>query len=289
MGEPTVDLIACYWTLAGPYVFGEQDQSPWGFRERVEAAARAGYTGFGMKQADLRETLSRYSFAQMRRILADNGIRYLELEALFGWYSAGAERACSDADRNLLLQAASGLGAHHVKAAGDFGMQLQSQSVERMHDEFQLLARQALAAGTLITLEPIVISSIPDIDTALQVLGASAGAGGGLMLDSWHVARGGMSLAQIAALPAGYIGGVELDDGTLQPVGSELEDTLNRRRLCGDGEFDLQGLIGAARTAGYQGPWGVEIISAEQRSRSLQEAAQLSCQAAAALFTPASR
>lgn len=283
MDEPGVDLLACYWTLAGPYVFGDQDQSPWGFRERVEAAARAGFTGFGMKQADLRKTLSRYSFAQMRRILADNGIRYLELEALFGWYSAGDERSCSDADRSLLLQAAAELGAHHVKAAGDFDGR--PQSVERMHDEFQLLARQALDAGTLITLEPIVISSIPDLDTALQVLGESAGAGGGLMLDSWHVTRGGMSLAQIAALPAGCIGGVELDDGTLQPVGSELEDTLDRRRLCGEGEFDLQGLVGAARAAGYQGPWGVEIISAEQRARSLQDAAQLSCRAAAALFS----
>ncbi|MNZ96720.1 hypothetical protein D3C78_1159260 [compost metagenome] len=287
MGEHTVDLIACYWTLAGPYVFGEQDQSPWGFRERVEAAASAGYTGFGIKQADLRETLTRYSFAQMRTIFADNGIRYLELEALFGWYSAGDERSSSDADRSLLLQAASELGAHHVKAAGDFDGK--PQSVERMHDEFQLLARQALAAGTLITLEPIVISSIPDIDTALQVLGESAGAGGGLMLDSWHVTRGGMSLAQIAALPTGCIGGVELDDGTLLPVGSELEDTLNRRRLCGEGEFDLHGFIAAARTAGYQGPWGVDIISAEQRARSLQDAAQLSYRAAAGVFTSPSR
>jgi len=283
MGEPNVDLIACYWTLAGAYVFGEQDQSPWSFRERVEAAARAGYTGFGIKQADLRETLSRYSFAQMRKIFADNGIRYLELEALFGWYSTGSERARSDEDRNLLLQAASELGAHHVKAAGDFDGR--PAVIEHMRDEFQLLARQALDAGTLVTLEPIVISSVPDLGTALQVLGESAGAGGGLMLDSWHVTRGGMSLAQIAALPTGCIGGVELDDGTLQPVGSELEDTLNRRRLCGEGEFDLHGFISAARAAGYQGPWGVEIISAEQRARSLQDAAQLSCQAAAALFS----
>lgn len=139
MDEPAVDLIACYWTLAGPYVFGERDQSPWDFRVHVEAAARAGYTGFGIKQADLRKTLARYSFAQMRRILADSGIRYLELEALFGWYSAGDERARSDADRRLLLQAATELGAHHVKAAGDFGVP--PQSVGRMHEAFQLLAR----------------------------------------------------------------------------------------------------------------------------------------------------
>lgn len=48
-----VDLIACFWTLGGNYRFGDDDYSPWDFRARVEAAAHVGYTGFGIKQADL--------------------------------------------------------------------------------------------------------------------------------------------------------------------------------------------------------------------------------------------
>lgn len=119
---------------------------------------------------------------------------------------------------------------------------------------------------------------------ALAIIGDSAGRGGGVMLDSWHVTRGNMSFAAIAQLPAGSIAGAELDDGTLATVGSEIEDTLNRRRLCGEGEFDLHGFIAAVRSAGYTGPWGVEIISEQQRARWLEDAAQSSYRCALQLF-----
>lgn len=278
----SVELIACYWTLAGAYVFGDDDHSPWDFRDRVEAAARAGYTGFGIKQADLRRTLARHGYGGMRAILAANGIRHLELEALFDWCAAGEARRRSDADRELLLAAAAELGAHRIKAAGDFGGA--AWTVAQMHDAFQDLARQARAAGTVFALEPIAFSSIPDLDTALAIVGDSAGRGGGLMLDAWHVIRGQMPFARIAALPPGTIAGAELDDGTRVPVGSPIEDTLNRRRLCGDGEFDLAGVVAAVSAAGYDGPWGVEIISAGQRALPLSIAARASFDAAAALF-----
>lgn len=276
------DLIACYWTLAGRYVFGEHDHSPWDFRDRVEAAGRAGYTGFGLKQADLRRTLRQYTLSEMRSIFGDNGIAHLELEALFDWCADGEARARSDADRQLLLDTAEALGAHHIKAAGDFCGA--NWSLERMTEDFSVLARQGRNVGTRITLEPIRFSNIPDIDSALVVLGDSIGHGGGLMLDSWHVTRGHMRLEQISALPANAIGGVELDDGTLLPAGSEIEDTLNRRLLPGEGEFDLIGFIAATRAAGYDGPWGVEIISDAQRARPLEEAARLSWEAAHQFF-----
>ena len=277
-----VDLLACYWTLAGNYVFGNEDHSPWDFRLRAEAAAAAGYTGIGIKQADLRRVLAKHGIAGMRAILKDNAIRHLELEALFDWCAAGERRKASDADRQLLLATAAELGAARIKAAGDFGGA--DWPLEQMHDAFQVLACEAHAAGSCVTLEPIAFSNIPDLDTALAIIGSSRGRGGGLMLDSWHVTRGGMSLAQIAALPPGSIGGAELDDGTLETLGSPIEDTLDRRRLCGDGEFDLAGFVASVAASGYAGPWGVEIISAEQRARPLQAAAEMSYQGAAALF-----
>lgn len=275
-------LLGCYWTLAGNYVFGEADHSPWDFRLRAEAAARAGFSGIGLKQADLRRALARHGLAGLRAILADNGLVHLELEALFDWCADGEARRRSDADRALLLDTAAELGAHRIKAAGDFAGA--DWPLERMHDAFQVLAAQARDAGTTVTLEPIPFSNIPDLDTALAIIGASAGRGGGLMLDSWHVTRAGIDLARIAALPPGTIGGAELDDGTLATVGSPLEDTLQRRRLCGEGEFDLPGFVAAVRAAGYRGPWGVEIISAEQRARPLQEAADAAWWGAAALL-----
>jgi sugar phosphate isomerase/epimerase len=55
-------------------------------------------------------------------------------------------------------------------------------------------------------------------------------------------------------------------------VGTLFEDTVHRRRYCGEGSFDLPGIVAALRTAGWTGPWGVEILSEEQRSLPVRDA-----------------
>ncbi|HZN72098.1 MAG TPA: sugar phosphate isomerase/epimerase, partial [Micromonosporaceae bacterium] len=50
------------------------------------------------------------------------------------------------------------------------------------------------------------------------------------------------------------------------------EDTRDRRRLCGHGSFDLHGFVTALRRAGWTGPWGVEILSADLRRLPVREA-----------------
>ena len=37
---------------------------------------------------------------------------------------------------------------------------------------------------------------------------------------------------------------------------------MRDRRLPGDGDFDIGGFVAAVRAAGFQGPWGVELLSA---------------------------
>jgi len=61
---------------------------------------------------------------------------------------------------------------------------------------------------------------------------------------------------------------VEVDDGfdrTNSTVFDIVDDTINHRRYCGRGDFDTATFIRRTIDAGYQGPWGVEIISDEHR------------------------
>jgi len=76
------------------------------------------------------------------------------------------------------------------------------------------------------------------------------------MLDLWHISRGNIDLADVAALPLRYMFAVELDDADRSVVGTMLEDTLDRRRLCGEGALDVPSFIRAIRAAGFDGPWG---------------------------------
>jgi sugar phosphate isomerase/epimerase len=48
---------------------------------------------------------------------------------------------------------------------------------------------------------------------------------------------------------------------------------VDRRRYCGEGSFDLAGIITALRAAGWTGPWGVEILSTEHRRLDAREGA----------------
>jgi sugar phosphate isomerase/epimerase len=73
-------------------------------------------------------------------------------------------------------------------------------------------------------------------------------------------------------VPLQYIVGVELNDADAEQIGTLFEDTVHRRRLCGEGAFDLPGIVAALRTAGWHGPWGVEILSDDHRATPLHEA-----------------
>lgn len=138
-------LLASYFTIAGDVHPLKRDvPSPFDFRARVEAAGRAGFRGFGMFHTDLVPVLARHGHAGMRSIFADNGIDWIEVECLFDWFADGERRRASDANRRLLLDAAAGLGAFHVKVAtdinaldaagfdGPFGIEVLSAEVRAM-------------------------------------------------------------------------------------------------------------------------------------------------------------
>ncbi len=106
----------------------------------MEIASKAGFTGMGLWHADLEHTRKTYSFTDMKQILNDNGIVHIEVEWLLDWFTTGERRKVSDATRALLLDAAEGLGARHIKI-GDLGNDV--ADVPKLTEEFGLLCRQA--------------------------------------------------------------------------------------------------------------------------------------------------
>ena len=86
----------------------------------------------------------------------------------------------------------------------------------------------------------------------------------------WHTERAGPP-AELAAVPLRHIVGVELNDADADQVGTLFEDTANRRRLCGEGAFDLQGCTGAPRRR-LDRALGVEILSEAFRQLPVREA-----------------
>ena len=67
-----------------------------------------------------------------------------------------------------------------------------------------------------------------------------------------------------------------------------IDETVNHRKLPGEGEFDIPGYVEASREVGYEGPWGVEVLSDELRSLPIEEEFQRAYETTAAQFAPAS-
>ena len=267
----TVELLGSYWTLAGAvHPHSETEYSPFDFEDRVVAAAKAGFKGIGLKEADLAHILERRSFKEMKRILDDNGIRHVELEFLTDWFLEGEKKKKSDKTRQMLLTAAEALGARHIKV-GDFDMQ--TTPMPKLIESFASLCAEAANYGTKILFELIVDAMIRTLPETLEMVQGADAKNGGIMIDLWHIVKLGIPYEDVARIPSRYLLGVELNDGTLKCPWSLHEDTVNHRKFCGEGEFDVKGFVKCLLKAGYSGPWGIEVLSKELRPLPLKEAA----------------
>jgi sugar phosphate isomerase/epimerase len=138
------------------------------------------------------------------------------------------------------------------------------------------LAVQAQAHGTRIAIETMPFSAIATVPLGAELVAVAGHPAAGLLIDAWHVFRAGTTLAELrATLRPEMIFAVELDDAATEVVGSLFEDTVDNRLQCGDGCFDLVGLVAVLRDLGFDGPWGVEILSSSYRVLPVGEALTL--------------
>lgn len=263
----TIELTNLYWTCAGIYP-GGVEISRFGLRERVEAAAKAGFTGIGIWHADLAHTLASTSLAEARAILAGNGIRNVELEFLTDWFVGGERKAASDERKRLLLSAAealAGIGRVHLKV-GDF--ERTPAPFEKIVQSFALLCEEASDCGALVAFEFMASAMLGNLREARALVEAAGAPNGGLAIDITHVVDCGVAYDEIRALPPGTIVSVELNDGLLRE--NPAYDP-GARRFCGEGEFDLAGFVESVRAAGYAGPWAVEVFAPQLAGLPLAE------------------
>lgn len=282
------DLIASTWTTAGDAAPGRGDEtSPHTLRTRIEAAAQAGFRGFGLLHADLVVAREQYGLSEVRAMFEAHGLIHVELEFLLDWWTTGSRRAASDATRRDLLEAAETLGATHIKAGPELGTTGFDQTL--WAKEFAALATEAANVGARVSLEFLPMCNVRTLDDALAIVREAAHDNGGVLIDLWHAARSGLSLDELAAVPARDIAAIELDDVDRTPWPSLWDETIDGRLLPGQGAYDVPGFIRAVRATGWSGAWGLEMLSAIERQRPIQDAAADAWRAAVTQFDLADR
>jgi sugar phosphate isomerase/epimerase len=120
----------------------------------------------------------------------------------------------------------------------------------------------------------------------VEIVNAAGHPAAGLVIDAWHVFRAGTSLTELSTvLSPRNIFGVDRMTPPNRSSARCSEDTVERRLLSGEGSFDLRGLSRRpARQKGFDGPWGVEILSSSFRQLPVSQAVKLAADSALAVL-----
>jgi len=283
-GEPA--LIASHYTLSGAPVL----QPPrFSFAARVAAAQAAGFVGVGVDAADYAAMRAAgTTTTELRRVLDDHGVRALEIEFHFDWALDG-KRGRDSRDREATLhEMASAFAPHHVNV-GELNVPGAAPPIPVMAERFGELCDRFAEQRTRVAFEFLPWTAVADLATAWEIVRRAGRPNGGVLLDTWHYFRGNPDDALLRSLPGEAVAGVQLDDADADVVGTLAEDTMLRRRLPGDGAFDLTGLIGAVDAIGVDAPFSVEILSTEHQDLPVDEAARRAYTATATMLADARR
>jgi sugar phosphate isomerase/epimerase len=292
------DLLANTWmhsvgTTPFRGAHGHRDWSPYALSVRAENLNTVGFNAVGIIAADLQHILefepgvrelgsTRAKLNKIKSILQQNNIDFLELEFLTEWILPEDDyrRQAEQEARELLIEAADVLDANHVKIGNINGYPVDMEDIQQ---RFADISAEFADVGAKVGLEffPVDpnVQSIPDALEATQ-LARDAGTGG-LYLDLWHNVKLDVDFDNIAALSGDDIIAVEFQDGYVETTMSFLEETINLRKVPGEGEFPIAEWVSAVREGGFDGPWGLEILSEEFRRLEIVDAYPLAYNAGA--------
>lgn len=242
------------------------------FEERVDATAAAGCAGMSVFPWDCLGPDT--SSAEVQRTRArDAGVRIVALDPVTTWlpeWHSPASTDGSDSERNRYtaffasfeledcLDAAAEIGADLVSLIEPSGRSL---PVDVGVDAFGKACDLAADRDIRLQLEFMPFSGVPDLSTAWDVVRFADRPNGGLVLDTWHLFQSGSSLDLLRTIPADRIFSIQLSDGVAEPANELWNAAVHRRRLPGDGTFDLVGALAMLLESGWDGALGPEVVS----------------------------
>jgi sugar phosphate isomerase/epimerase len=249
-----------------------------GFEERVAVAARAGFTGIGLRAEDYLEAIeSGMDDAGMQTVLDHHGVAVTEVELLAGWGTEADGRAGQREREETIFHVARTFGADHVNAA----LFPKRPSGSVVHAFRQLCRR---ARDQRVALEFMPFSGLPDPAAAWYVVAGAGSPNAGLLVDAWHWSRARASVEDLARIPAERIFAVQLSDVGPVPHPDLRAETLHHRLPPGEGCGDVAAMVAALRELGVDAMVSVEVMSDDLLAQGLQVTADRVLAAARAVL-----
>jgi sugar phosphate isomerase/epimerase len=214
----------------------------------------------------------------LRAMLADHGVRVTVIDPLMSQLPGAP--ALADVpeqyregfrhDEAYGYEVAEALDAKVLNIAHFLGRKV---PLAEMADAVGAISERAAKRGFSVSLEFIPDTGLPDLVTTAEIVRMAGSPNLGVLLDTWHYARSGGTLEQLAALPPGTIKAFQLSDRVAPPPGTSYVP-MSGRSFPGEGELPLAEIIRLAVANNSALTAELEIFSAALAAMPPDEAAR---------------
>lgn len=226
--------------------------------ERFAAAKAAGFTEVGISLRWTALWLDQgHTLQELDDLIADTGMAVTELEAC----RIMAEE--DDPREDFAAMLAERYRPRRLQAVGPYDGTVDDAAARagRVADRFATW-------GVDVVLEPLPFTNMRTPADAAEIILRADRPNLSMCMDVWHLYRMGLPLSHLDGLwPC--ISTVQFNDGTIEcEYPDDLrEDCLRNRRVPGEGEFDLVGLLRARNAHRPDSAFSLEVISTALKSQ----------------------
>lgn len=239
--------------------FGDPGDARFSVADKVRIAAETGFTHIEVWNSELTAwTNAGHTLAELRTIIADAGLAVPSVISLLGWM----EGELPDEVKRRMEQAAE-LGAPKIVATPTI-----AREDEPYHFNLDLAASSyhaLLDFGATLGIVPIMeflgfVRSVHLLEQCEAIVELADHPDACLVLDPFHLWRGGSGFGRLGSLDAGRIGICHFNDAPADnPPRFEQGDA--DRVYPGDGCLPLPAMLATLDRIGYAGPLSLELFN----------------------------
>jgi 2-keto-myo-inositol isomerase len=225
--------------------------------KKIEIAGKAGYAAIELWHDDIDAHLADGgTLAEIRHAVDDQNLDVPTTIYLKGWFETTGPTHAAELDEcKRRMEQSVAVGALYAIAGPPAGM--------ADHDLGARNYRELLQIGVEMGVKPAMeflgfVEDINTIEDALEIITKADHPAGTVVLDPFHIFRGGGSLESIAKLRAEQIAIMHFNDSPATPPRAQQHD--KDRVYPGDGHLDLKRELDLLRKIGYDRWLSLELF-----------------------------
>ena len=245
---------------------------PASLMDKIRITGEIGYTAIELWNNDLSEFEDQGgSLADVKKALDDQGLSVPTVIALHGWLNATGsdlENALEDAKKRMAQAAA--VGSTYIISSPPSevaDLQLGGENY-----------RKLLELGREFGVKPAMeflgfVDGVNQVKHAWEVMEVADHPDSTIVLDPFHIYRGGGKIEDMAGIPGDKIAVFHFNDAPAEP--ERVEQTDADRVYPGDGILDLKRMISILKDANYSGIISLELFNPSYWEENPEEVARI--------------